>query len=229
MRACDASTSATARAAAVAARQHGEVLRVAGEGHSRAGAPLKRAVAGSVSRSPSRAGAAGHGALGRGDAGLRQQPAGEQRLGQRQRRRRSGPPRAARQSHRPMLGAGAAQLPRAPRRASAPPPPAPPGGRLPGVVLGPVDGLRIAQVAEDTRRRLGDHAVTGHTQLPTGGPSYPGVSSPTTAAVIMVDSVPEIIVLAPRLATSARRSGTIAAMPPIMMPRLPKLAKPHRA
>ena len=53
--------------------------------------------------------------------------------------------------------------------------------------------------------------------------------APTTAAVISVASVPEMIVLAPRLTISARRAGTIATMPPIMMPRLPKLAKPHSA
>ena len=57
----------------------------------------------------------------------------------------------------------------------------------------------------------------------------PGVMAPTMAAVMRVASVPETMVLAPRPTISARRAGTIAAMPPIIMPRLPKLAKPHSA
>ena len=78
------------------------------------------------------------------------------------------------------------------------------------------------------RRGLGDQAVACHMTSPEPF-FYPGVMRPTTAAVISVDSVPETIVLAPRLAISARRAGTMAAMPPIMMPRLPKLAKPQSA
>ena len=52
---------------------------------------------------------------------------------------------------------------------------------------------------------------------------------PTTAPLMQVASVPDRIERRPSATISARRSGTIAPMPPIRMPRLPKLAKPHIA
>src|SRR5689334_23725141 len=51
----------------------------------------------------------------------------------------------------------------------------------------------------------------------------------TLAAVKHVASVPATIDFMPRATTSARRSGHIVPRPPIMMPRLPKLAKPQSA
>src|SRR5438874_4043965 len=51
----------------------------------------------------------------------------------------------------------------------------------------------------------------------------------TLAAVKHVASVPATIDFMPSATTSARRSGHIVPRPPIMMPRLPKLAKPHSA
>src|SRR5215467_2053301 len=55
----------------------------------------------------------------------------------------------------------------------------------------------------------------------------PYVSAPTMAPIRHVDSVPDTIDLNPSDTTSSRRSGAMVARPPIMMPRLPKLAKPH--
>ena len=52
---------------------------------------------------------------------------------------------------------------------------------------------------------------------------------PITAPLMQVASVPERIERKPRATISGRRSGTIARIPPIRMPRLPKLAKPHSA
>jgi hypothetical protein len=46
---------------------------------------------------------------------------------------------------------------------------------------------------------------------------------------MQVAAVPENSERTPKLATSDRRSGIIAPMPPIMMPTLPRLAKPHSA
>src|SRR3954469_25382825 len=51
----------------------------------------------------------------------------------------------------------------------------------------------------------------------------------TLAAVKQVASVPAMIDFMPRPTISARRSGHMVPRPPIMMPRLPKLAKPHSA
>src|SRR5208283_6198352 len=48
---------------------------------------------------------------------------------------------------------------------------------------------------------------------------------PTTAPLMQVASVPDKIDRRPSATISARRSGTIAPIPPIRMPRLPKLAK----
>ena len=55
------------------------------------------------------------------------------------------------------------------------------------------------------------------------------VSAPTMAPIRHVVSVPETIDLKPSDTTSSRRSGAMVARPPIMMPRLPKFAKPHIA
>ena len=54
-------------------------------------------------------------------------------------------------------------------------------------------------------------------------------STPTIAPIRQVASVPDTIDLSPSDTMSSRRSGTIVAMPPIMMPSEPKLAKPHIA
>src|SRR4051812_46299360 len=51
----------------------------------------------------------------------------------------------------------------------------------------------------------------------------------TLAAVKQVASVPATIDFMPSATTSPRRSGHIVPRPPIMMPRLPKFAKPHSA
>src|SRR6185437_9743714 len=51
----------------------------------------------------------------------------------------------------------------------------------------------------------------------------------TLAAVKQVASVPATIDSRPSATTSARRSGHMVPRPPIMMPRLPKFAKPHSA
>src|SRR6266542_3157164 len=44
-----------------------------------------------------------------------------------------------------------------------------------------------------------------------------------------VESVPPTIDLSPSETTSSRRSGAMVVRPAIMIPRLPKLAKPHNA
>jgi hypothetical protein len=54
-------------------------------------------------------------------------------------------------------------------------------------------------------------------------------NSPTIAPISSVVSVPDTIDFNPSASTSSRRSGAITLKPPIMMPRLPKLAKPHIA
>src|SRR5690606_14816225 len=54
------------------------------------------------------------------------------------------------------------------------------------------------------------------------------ISTPTTAPVASVASNPTQMEGRPRAMISPRRSGTRVPRPPIMMPRLPRLAKPHR-
>jgi len=54
-------------------------------------------------------------------------------------------------------------------------------------------------------------------------------NAPMIAPIRQVERVPETIDLKPSEITSSRRSGAIVASPPIMIPRLPKLAKPHSA
>ena len=49
------------------------------------------------------------------------------------------------------------------------------------------------------------------------------------APIRQVVSVPETIDFNPSELMSSRRSGAMVPRPPIMMPRLPKLAKPHIA
>jgi hypothetical protein len=56
-----------------------------------------------------------------------------------------------------------------------------------------------------------------------------GYSIPTTAPLMQVAIVPERIERNPNATMSCLRSGHIAVMPPIMIPALPKLAKPHIA
>ena len=55
------------------------------------------------------------------------------------------------------------------------------------------------------------------------------VSTPTIAPIKHVTSVPEMIDFNPSALISPRRSGAMVPRPPIMMPRLAKLAKPHIA
>src|SRR2546430_10456282 len=55
------------------------------------------------------------------------------------------------------------------------------------------------------------------------------VSTPTIAPIRQVVSVPDTIDFNPSELISPRRSGAMVPRPPIMMPRLPKLAKPHIA
>src|ERR1700716_1401301 len=55
------------------------------------------------------------------------------------------------------------------------------------------------------------------------------VNTPTIAPIRQVVSVPDTIDFNPSALISSRRSGAIVPSPPIMMPRLPKLAKPHIA
>ena len=47
--------------------------------------------------------------------------------------------------------------------------------------------------------------------------------------LVQVAMVPDTNERNPSFATSSRRSGIIAEIPPTMMPTLPKLAKPHSA
>ena len=82
IRSCDASTSATTEPPLSRRASTARCLASLAKGTERS-APLKRAVAGkrqpiALARRP-----AGHGALGRGNAGPRQQPARQQRLGKR--------------------------------------------------------------------------------------------------------------------------------------------------
>ena len=55
------------------------------------------------------------------------------------------------------------------------------------------------------------------------------VSTPTIAPIRQVVSVPDTIDFNPSELISSRRCGAMVPRPPIMMPRLPKLAKPHIA
>ena len=54
-------------------------------------------------------------------------------------------------------------------------------------------------------------------------------STPTTAPVMQVARVPAMMDFIPSSTISARRSGTMVPRPPIIIPRLPKLANPHSA
>src|SRR5450755_691615 len=55
------------------------------------------------------------------------------------------------------------------------------------------------------------------------------LNTPTIAPIRQVVSVPDTIDFNPSELISSRRSGAMVPRPPIMMPRLPKLAKPHIA
>ena len=55
------------------------------------------------------------------------------------------------------------------------------------------------------------------------------LNTPTIAPIRHVVSVPDTIDFSPSALISSRRSGAMVPRPPIMMPRLPKLAKPHIA
>jgi hypothetical protein len=55
------------------------------------------------------------------------------------------------------------------------------------------------------------------------------VKRPTIAPIRQVVSVPDAIDFSPSELISSRRSGAMVPSPPTMMPRLPKLAKPHIA
>ena len=52
---------------------------------------------------------------------------------------------------------------------------------------------------------------------------------PTIAPNRQVASVPETMDFTPSETTSSRRAGAMVARPPIMIPKLPKFAKPHIA
>ncbi len=54
-------------------------------------------------------------------------------------------------------------------------------------------------------------------------------NAPATAPLMQVASVPEMIERSPSCTTSARRSGIMAPIPPIMIPALPKFANPQSA
>ena len=96
-----------------------------------------------------------HDAGGRGDAGAREQPAGEQRLGQWNRRRK---PARDTQYLEPVGQArtGSAMLFRHPGQGQPGVDQGLPQRRFPAAVMGAVDGLGIAEVREDPRRCLGD-------------------------------------------------------------------------
>src|SRR5262249_36733361 len=55
------------------------------------------------------------------------------------------------------------------------------------------------------------------------------VNTPTIAPIRHVVIVPDTIDFSPSALISSRRSGAMVPRPPIMMPRLAKLAKPHIA
>src|SRR6266576_790499 len=55
------------------------------------------------------------------------------------------------------------------------------------------------------------------------------LNTPTIAPIRQVVSVPDTIDFNPSELISSRRCGAMVPRPPIMMPRLPKLAKPHIA
>src|SRR5450755_1499984 len=103
-------------------------------------------------------------------------------------------------------------------------------GRLP--CLRPLNSLILAQ----------SDAVGGrpHQQPPRGvwipglrQEAHPGMTgqlnTPTIAPIRQVVRVPETIDFNPSELISSRLSGAMVPRPPIMMPRLPKLAKPHIA
>ena len=104
----------------------------------------------------------------------------------------------------------------------------PAGGRLPAEEArrpaapqrGPGGGFRCP------RRRAPLDSARGR-GLVGGDPGYR--ISATLAAVRQVASVPATIDLIPRATISARRSGHMVPRPPIMMPRLPRFAKPQSA
>src|SRR5207237_713589 len=79
----------------------------------------------------------------------------------------------------------------------------------------------VERVPSEIDRRVGPRHAPSHRSAPH--------NMPTTAPLIQVASVPDRIERGPSATISRRRSGTIAPMPPIRMPRLPKLAKPHSA
>ena len=84
-----------------------------------------------------------------------------------------------------------------------------------------LDARRPARWPDDIRTRAEGLVV------PMGRAGY--IRIPTTAPLMQVASVPDRIERRPSATISGRRSGTIAPIPPIRMPRLPKLAKPQRA
>src|SRR3982074_3031372 len=60
-----------------------------------------------------------------------------------------------------------------------------------------------------------------------GHDDFTQVSTPTIAPIRHVVSVPDTIDFSPSALISSRRCGAMVPRPPIMMPRLPKLAKTH--
>ena len=89
----------------------------------------------------------------------------------------------------------------------------------------PIWGLPAADAACNRYAKDGSSCVDSRSRAR----SAPPYRRPMTAPLMQVAMVPARIDLTPSATISWRRSGTIAPMPPIRMPRLPKLANPHIA
>src|SRR5947199_9089755 len=85
-------------------------------------------------------------------------------------------------------------------------------------------------VGSRTSHRGGIRLCDGPAGADAGPPAMTRyVNTPTIAPIRQVVSVPDTIDFNPSELISSRRSGAMVPSPPIMMPRLPKLAKPHIA
>src|SRR5882672_1557189 len=91
-------------------------------------------------------------------------------------------------------------------------------------------GRRFAALADRLRAEPGISRFRGQR---SASPRNDGVdhvvNTPTIAPIRQVVSVPDTIDFSPSELISSRRCGAMVPRPPIMMPRLPKLAKPHIA
>ena len=176
MRAGDASTRATAAPPPSRSRQHGQVLGALGEGH---GAQRAAQACRCRQRQLRRHRASGaHVMAPRGEE-MPAWPAASRRAASRPPARRREAARLAQHGEAVgQLRAGAAQLLRHPGERQPRFLQRGPRRRLPRLVLGPVDGLRIAEVGEDSRRRVDDEIVTAH----DARPSLRRIRSETTAS-----------------------------------------------